>query len=81
MTSLMVPRTFIQRKLPSQSCSRLSLQALRTRVRRNSSEVCQKTTHCLTHSIPACSQHAICMMDCAVPMPAAPKLEHGQMLL
>ena len=42
MTSLMVPRTFIQRKLPSQSCSRLSLQALRTRVRRNSSEVCQK---------------------------------------
>ena len=48
MTSLMGPRTFIQRELPSRSCSRLSLQALRTRVRTTSSGLCQKTNHACT---------------------------------
>ena len=42
-------------KPSSWSCSRLSLQALRTRVRTYSSEFCQKTNHCLTHSISACT--------------------------
>ena len=55
MTALMDPRNFIQRELPSRGCSMLNLQALRTCVRRNSSELYQKTSHCLTHSIPACT--------------------------
>ena len=54
-TALMAPRTFSQRELPSRSCSRLSLKALRTRVRTYSSEFCQKTNYCLTHWIPACT--------------------------
>ena len=35
--------------------SNVSLQALRTRVRRYSSEFCPMTSHCLTHSILACT--------------------------
>ena len=53
-SALVEPRT-IQRELPSRSCSRLNLQDLRTRVRRNSSELCQETNHCLKHSILACT--------------------------
>ena len=45
MTALMDPRNFIQRELPSRGCSILNLQALRMCVRRNSSELCQKTSH------------------------------------
>ena len=54
VNALMEPRTFTLRELPSRSCSRLNLQALRTRVRTNS-ELCQNTSHCLAHSIPACT--------------------------
>ena len=42
MTVLMGPRDFIQREQPPRSCSRLTLQAPRTRVRTNSSALCKK---------------------------------------
>ena len=39
----------------SQSCSRLNFQTLRTSVRTNSSQYCQNTNHCLTHTLPSCT--------------------------
>ena len=90
------PRTFSQRELPSRSCSRLSLQALRTRV--------QNTSHCLTrqgsalwgkpvaipdvthlpdlgHTTSAARVLMPCMVDGAMPNPAAPKLRTTASLL
>ena len=55
MTVLKGPRAFIHRELPSLNSPRLNLQALRTRVRANSSAWCQNTSHCLTHSTLACT--------------------------
>ena len=94
MTALMEPRTFIQRELPSR-CSRINFQALRTRVRTNSSALCQNTSHCLTYSISTWTAGSALWGKPMVitrrpagrtasaarntPMRAAPNLEHCQM--